>query len=207
MMEQWPRTKFVTLTRKPRDLSLRETIKSLSHDFNRLRRTSLWKACGGPGAFTIEITRAPQRQHWHVHLHILVNARYIPQAALSDAWKHITGDSGIVHIRAAVPSDARYLAKYISKGNSSVVQDWEKWSYHNELHGVRLCGTFGGAPTFTQLKPDPNHTLIAPLADVERWARAGDAWAQDLLARITDRLLAFEPSDVPPQKAQRRLLE
>lgn len=205
LMDGWHRTKFVTLTRKPRAASLRQTVQSLLRDFNSLRRSALWKACVGQGAYTVEITRAAQRTHWHVHLHVLCDARYIPQAALSEAWKKITKDSGIVWVKAAKPSDARYLAKYVAKGNTAEMADWELWPYQNELHGLRLCATFGGAPSFTDLKPEPRHTLIGTLEEVQRWAREGDGWAQDLLARILDRQLrpdvdhAGQSAHGPPQ--------
>lgn len=195
LMDRWPRTKFITLTRKARDLSLREQVQSLLHDFNSLRRTALWKASVKEGAFTVEITRANDRGHWHVHLHILADSHYIPQQALSAAWKHVTKDSGVVWVRAAKPSDAKYLAKYVSKGTTAPVENFERWAYHNELTGVRMCGTFGGAPSLKSLEDEPNHTLIAPLVDVQRWAREGDRWAQELLARITERLVSGTSQD------------
>jgi hypothetical protein len=192
MSRDWKHIKFLTLTRLPRNESLHETHKSLLHDFNRLRRTALWKACASRGVYTVEITRHKERKHWHVHLHCLVESKFIPQAALSDAWQHITGDSIIVDIRAAVPSHSKYMAKYIAKCGSVNLEPWEEWAFHNELSGSRLCGTFGGAPSIESCQPEPNHTLIAPLAAVQSWAMAGDIWAQQLLADIAMRMLPTE---------------
>jgi hypothetical protein len=199
MTSDWKHVKFLTLTRKPRDGSLHDIHKSLLHDFNRLRRTALWKACASRGVYTVEITRHPQRTHWHVHLHCLLESKYIPQAALSDAWRHITGDSQIVHIRAAAPSDSKYLAKYVSKCGGVSLEPWEEWAFHNELSGSRLCGTFGGAPSIESCQPEPNHTLIAPLSTVQQWAMNGDVWAQQLLADIAMRML---PTEKPTESAR-----
>jgi hypothetical protein len=36
---------------------------------------------------------------WHVHIHAILDADYLPQAELSRLWHEITGDAYIVDIR------------------------------------------------------------------------------------------------------------
>ena len=193
LMESWNQAKFITLTRTPRDGTLRSIVRSLLLDFNRLRRTALWKACAGPGVYVIEITRHPSRSHFHVHLHCVVESKFIPQNALSEAWHTITGDSTNVWIERAKLSDARYIGKYLGKGMGDQVEDFERWAFWDELAGVRLAATFGGAPSLKSLEPPSENTLIAPLETVQRWAMSGDKWAQGLINTLYAKLTESTP--------------
>lgn len=209
-LKTYAHPKFLTLTLKTRDVSLRAQVQFLLAAFNRLRRYSVWKQLAGRGAYAIEITRNSKTKAFHVHLHAILNAKYIPQHWISDTWKSITGGSYIVHIRTADDRAAKYLGKYMAKSSTAPLEPFELWPYRDELHGLRLAAAFGGEPalaldeTTGELPADP----IAPLRVVVSAALDGDRVAlrilSDLQARYP-RLFASipEPSTADPPKTPR----
>ena len=85
---------------------------------------------------------------WHPHVHVLVDADYIPKRLLKNAWHKITLDSHIIDIRkVSNPTKAaEYVARYatvpadllscsIAQGAALIIG----------LKGRRMCGCFGSA--------------------------------------------------------------
>lgn len=93
------------------------------------------------------------------HLHIIVDADYIPQSVLSSLWLQITGNSKVVDIRQVNLDDISqvdsYLAKYISKADN-----WTKYFSLDELKGFHIVGCSGFEKI---LKPIPPWGLQARL--------------------------------------------
>lgn len=110
--------KLLTLTLAATDRPLHETLDRLVDRYRALRRRPLWKREVRGAAAVIEVTRGATDRHWHVHLHVLVDMEYVPQATLSSEWLCTTGDSYIVDVRsvASGPKAARYMSKYAAKG-------------------------------------------------------------------------------------------
>jgi hypothetical protein len=118
--------RLVTLTLADDGQPLHERLNRLQASYATLRRTRLWKRAVKSSMATYEVTRGRAGDHWHVHLHAVVDGGYLSQAGLSAAWHEATGDSYIVDVRAV--DDPRrgieYVAKYAGKGvDASVLRD------------------------------------------------------------------------------------
>jgi hypothetical protein len=138
--------RFVTLTMKASEETLGERIDAILKAFSDLRRRAFWKERCRGGLFVVETTRGRKGEHWHVHLHVLVEGDYMAQAALKAEWASVTGGSSIVDIRATHSREkaVNYVCKYVSKG--SEVSEWDAETiceYAEGVHRRRLMGTFG----------------------------------------------------------------
>lgn len=111
-------TRFITLTLRDDGEPLTALLTRLRAGFRRLRRRPLWKERVTGFAAFIETKYKLNTKHWHVHLHVVANGRYIPRADLSAEWLACTGDSMVIDIRRidTSPEAARYVAKYAGKG-------------------------------------------------------------------------------------------
>lgn len=139
--------RMVTLTLVSTTEPLAELCQRITRCFAELRRVKLWKAAFTGGVRFIEVKRNRDVGRWHVHLHLLTEGTYCPQAALSSAWHGVTGDSQIVDIRMVRDSGAAmfYVTKYCTK-----VIDKSVWEHDDRLYeailalkGVRLVDAFG----------------------------------------------------------------
>ena len=91
---EWP--SFLTLTLKVDFLKTpQEQVDKIIASFRKLRRRDVWNA--ERGLFSIEMVK--KEGAWYVHLHTLVDSKWMDQKALSDAWFKITGDSYIVYLK------------------------------------------------------------------------------------------------------------
>lgn len=138
--------RMITLTLRGGEEPLAAVADRLADCFRKLRQTVQWKARVKGGLWVIEITTGRSGDHWHVHLHVVADGSFFPQAELADLWESITGDSRIVDIRAVSSrsSAARYVAKYVGKSGSFA--DWQPEQIReaaSALHRRRLYGTFG----------------------------------------------------------------
>ena len=134
--------KLVTLTIERWDDDPREGIRYLRAQTNRMRRTKLFSCVKG-GAYQIELKRKPIG--WHIHIHLLLDAPYIPYQKLFSEWKRITGQAYVsTDIRSASTRAAReYVVKYPTKSASfdthpETIVDW-----YEATKGLRLFATFG----------------------------------------------------------------
>lgn len=134
--------KFITLTLPYTSTDARADIPKIRNAFNRLRRQPLFNSVKG-GAYQIELK--PKPQGWHVHLHMLIDAPYIPYQQLYTAWRTILDVKYCkIDIRAAKTVKQQvYVTKYASKsadfrGNPDVVVKW-----FEATKGLRLFATFG----------------------------------------------------------------
>lgn len=134
--------KMITLTIPARNEDPRETIKYLRNCFQKLRDRKLFSVVNG-GAYQIEVK--VKEGHFHIHMHVILDAPFIHYTQLYKEWADITETAGVqVDIRAA-KSEAQinYIVKYSQKAaelradGSDVVRWW------NAVKGSRLFGTFG----------------------------------------------------------------
>jgi len=138
--------RFITLTLREDGEPIAARLDRLLASFKLLRQGKLWKANAERGFATVEVTPGSTGKGAHVHLHLLVDGEYMPQAALSQEWLRITKDSMIVHITA--PPDraaaAAYLSSYVTKGGGLLA-----WPLHRirelatALKGRRMAFCFG----------------------------------------------------------------
>jgi hypothetical protein len=195
--------RFLTLTLAARDEPLADTVTRLYKCFARLRTRKLWKQSVTGGVAFLEVKRSRDARHWHVHLHALVQGRYLHNHALSATWRKITGDSYVVDIRLVTSHDnaTRYVAKYASKPlDPTTTRDPAALSEAIvALTGRRLCLTFGTwrGVSLTD-PPDPETwTPIGPLVNILERAAAGDDDARSILATLKGTNLCQHPRPPP----------
>lgn len=131
--------KFLTLTVKNRE-TLEGGVEDVRAAFKELRRRQLYKRAWHGGIYAIEAVN--KGRGWHVHLHAIVEGRYIQQQRIAADWLDITGDSQIVDIRECRNGEdtLRYLLKYITKRPECAGYEDE---YNQTLKGKRLVHAFG----------------------------------------------------------------
>lgn len=137
---------FLTLTMQSREDPLKDQIARLVACARRMRQRKQWQKHIKGGVQVIETTYNANTGLWHPHLHILADATYWKQKALSREWLAVTEDSRIVDVRRvhSQAQAAKYIAKYTAKG-----ADVEKVppdripEWIHAMRGVRLAQTFG----------------------------------------------------------------
>ncbi len=161
------RARFLTLTIRSTTESLTCLLDKLTHSFAQLRRRALWRKRVTGGVSFIELKWLPDSQRWNVHLHAIIQGRYVEQGHLAKAWKQITRDSIIIDIRAIKDNRTvtRYVTKYACKPlHFSVLHDDAKLREAMiALKGRRLATTFG----------DWRGVLLTPKPDEEAWTNLG----------------------------------
>ena len=110
--------RFITLTLRHTERTLRQDVDRLYTAFVKLRRRRLWRKSQKGGIGFLEIKRNDKGDGWHVHLHAIVEGHNIEQKHLSAAWHEVTGDSFITKVQwCHSPKEAAfYAAKYSGKG-------------------------------------------------------------------------------------------
>lgn len=129
--------KFLTLT-IPNQKDLKNATVQILKSFRRLRQRRFWLNKVNGGAWIIEVTGQPGK--WHVHLHCLLEARYIPHSLLAKRWASVS-PGRIVYIQK-IPRSAviRYVTKYVSKGETASPHSLQ---ISDALKNVRLFQPFG----------------------------------------------------------------
>jgi hypothetical protein len=193
--------RFLTLTLQSTTEPLAELLAKLTRDFAALRRTKLWrnKVTGGVAFFELKWLVPTNR--WHVHLHALVQGRYVPHADLSKTWLRITGTSHIVHIRIAADNAhvTHYITKYASKPlDPTVVRVPDRLDEAVvALKGKRLCMTFGTWRGYKLTDPPESGTWIqlGTLAEILERAQTSDPVAMAALDALR---IEYAPSTRAP---------
>lgn len=135
--------KHVTLTiRNITDLS-QGHVKEIKTYFKRLRARKFARNWTG-GFYSIECTN--EGRGWHLHIHALINARWIDGGELAKQWSNVTNGLGyIVKVKDARPADyLKEVAKYVAKGNQ--LAEWtpdQIRAFIEAFDGVRTFGVFG----------------------------------------------------------------
>lgn len=146
------RPKLLTLTVRNVPELTQRYVRWVRRCYTRLMHRKFYRDHVRGGLQSIEVTNTGKG--WHVHLHVLIDCDYIPQARLSKDWAEVTGGSPVVDIRAAgsVREALSYCLKYLSKppklrGKGEVLSSEElearREAYRAATHGVRLVQPFG----------------------------------------------------------------
>ncbi|MBA7661151.1 hypothetical protein ES703_69164 [subsurface metagenome] len=129
--------KFLTLTiRNEPDLA--GMLKHLVKSFRKLRQRAFWKQYVAGGAFVLEVTGRPG--NWHAHLHVIIEARFIPYDKLLALWKLVSGSQGVWIEKMPKKNIVGYLTKYLSKCS---VPDFLTDDISEAISGFRLFQPFG----------------------------------------------------------------
>lgn len=179
--------RFVTLTLRSTNEPLTELLLKLTRDFAALRRSKLWRKRVTGGVAFLECKWIEPNQRWHVHLHCLVQGRFIPQHELSRTWEKITHTSKIVDIRIATDDKhlTFYICKYATKplDHTVVAAPVRLDEALVALKGKRLCITFGSWRGYKLTTPPESGTWVqlGTLEEIITRAEDGDTDAQTAL--------------------------
>lgn len=128
---------FLTLTAPPESFSMQEGKSKLFHAFKLLVRKLHRRG------FTIcahvkvyELTRESGRLNHH--LHVLMDAKFIPQKLISDLWNEALHAPIVWIQRLARQGAASYLSKYVSKGSNLSVAEYVECYYRKRWFSTSL---------------------------------------------------------------------
>jgi hypothetical protein len=118
-------------------------VKEFKAWWSKLRRRKFAKTWKG-GFYNLEVTN--EQNGWHLHLHALVDARWIDGSELSRQWCDITGGAGyIVKVQDCRKKDYLHeVTKYAVKGS-----ELARWTpdqirtFIEAFDGIRAFGVFG----------------------------------------------------------------
>jgi len=151
------------------------------------------------GVAFLELTRGAAGTHWHPHLHIIWEGKYLPQEQVSKRWKELTGDSWIVDLRPIgdVERAASYVAKYASKSIPKSIWDNQENLIEviQVLEGRRTFNTFGSWRKIPLCKIPPiqdGWERVCPLTWAIRAARSGSNDARRLLNMLNSQIDVFD---------------
>lgn len=115
----------------------RKMAMQIVANFRRLRQRSFWKKFISGGVSVIEITGSSG--DWHVHIHVLMASKYIPQAYLLQHWREISGKAGVFIKTASKQQIIAYLTKYLTSTSDESIDK----TASDALRGFRLFQPFG----------------------------------------------------------------
>lgn len=153
--------KFITLT-IPNSTDLRLGVKSIMASFRRLRQTQFWRNYVHGGAFVIEITGKVGA--YHIHIHAIVHAKFIPHSQLMKHWEAVSGGFIVWVKRIPVAAVVAYLCKYLSKCDDEHPDDR---TMSDALKGVRLFQPFGSWHSCE--RKIPKHKGVCPKCKSSDW--------------------------------------
>lgn len=139
--------KFLTLT-IPNQIDLHDGTVLLVRSFRKLRQRAWWKQRVAGGCFVIEVCGTPHR--WHIHLHAIIHARYLPHRKLSQLWHRCSPGKIVFITRIPLKAVVAYVTKYITK--SAMPMDQQLLA-SADLKGMRLFQPFGTWHSFCLAAP------------------------------------------------------
>lgn len=139
--------KFLTLT-IPNQENLHDGTVLLVRSFRKLRQRQFFRSRVRGGCYVIEICGTPHR--WHIHLHAIIHARYIPHRKLSVIWASCSPGKIVFITRIPLKAVVSYVTKYITK---SVMPLDQQIIASEELKHLRLFQPFGDWHAFSLAAP------------------------------------------------------
>ena len=135
--------KHVVLTSRNSESITRDTLRMVMKSFGKLRRHKEWRLATG-GCVSMEVTN--ENRGWHVHLHILVDSRWIDASSLSIKWGQLVGQNFAI-VKVQDCRQREYLnevTKYVVK--ASQMAKWpaeEIAAFIGAIRGVKFFAPFG----------------------------------------------------------------
>jgi len=108
-----PKTIVLTLPNVPFG-GLKAGLSNLKKCFAMLQRRKIWRDNVSGGVAGLGLTINDKTKTWHIHLHVLVESRYICRSRLSDVWSKITGGAWNVSIQKVTNKEG--IVREIIKG-------------------------------------------------------------------------------------------
>jgi hypothetical protein len=184
--------RFLTLTLRHNESSLRQQVEFLQQSFSRIRSRAYWKKNVTGGIWFLQVKRGKNSGLWHPHLHILVDGNYMEQGRLSALWELVTFGSPVIDIRRInnAESAAAYVARYTARPAALAEMPLEdRCEVIEALFRKRLCGTFGNGKTVTLTPPkvesDAEWDYIGSYDDIVKKAETSPAAREILIAYNT----------------------
>lgn len=201
------RWRFITLTLKSSEKSLKDQLDFLTASFRRLRQTHLWKNSQELGRGFIEVTYNTNNAQWHPHLHVLAQGNFIAQDALSNAWKKSSGGSTVVDVRALKRADnaAAYVAKYLGKAPSIAAEENAlalSQSYYSAIRNRKMVLSYGNPGPLPDPEPEGDDGKETPvwrsIGSLDDWLDKADK-GDELAIRICNALVTGDKvTGLPP---------
>ena len=135
--------KHVVLTVKNVPDLTRGHVQEFKKWFSRLRRSKFARNWEG-GFYSLELTN--EGRGWHLHLHALIDARWIDEGELSIAWNKVTNGQGrIVKVKDARGQNyLKEVTKYAVKGPQLAAwTGYQIATFIDAFSNVRSFGVFG----------------------------------------------------------------
>lgn len=182
--------RFLTLTLRSQTEPLVDLLNRIQQCFRSLRAKPFWKTKVDGGVSFIECKWNPQANRWHVHLHMLLEGRYLDKPTLEAQWLAITADSYVCDLQLcrSETDAARYVTKYVTKAFSAdLLSTPDRLDEAvRSFRGRRLFTTFGSWRGVPLLATDRDDTWIdlGELLDILAQAKAGDPDAMKILNSI-----------------------
>lgn len=137
---QWACLLTLTLLSAPSE-DVREQLDKILASFCKLRRRKIWNA--EKGIYHVEIIKKGGKS-WYVHLHALIDSKWMDQKALSHAWLDITGNSFIADIRRVRGGRRGSLREVLKYQTKMWELDREDEIFIEDIFkGRRFVGSFG----------------------------------------------------------------
>jgi hypothetical protein len=195
-IHSFQRPKFLTLTLQHLSPSFADQLALLRKAFVRLRSHPNWQARVASGVWVLEYTIDPDG-FYHLHLHIVIDSDYFPQAELALLWEWATYETScVVWIEKVTNRTAAYMAKYMSKSATTFPDGRALKNHLDALKHHRFYGSWKSPrPVLDdQLLLDPL-VRIGLLSDIIHRARFGDSDAWHILECLAGEALPHDPSD------------
>jgi len=147
--------KLLTLT-SPYFKNPRQGCLEMRAAFRRLRQRMPFKLFFKKGIYGFHFIPKPGGM-WYVHIHALVDTKYIPQAILKRAWSKCLPGAKVVDIRKAwsPKGGLKYILGYITASKN--LEGHEDY-FNAEMKGARIVSTLGDMRAI----PLPQGQFICP---------------------------------------------
>ena len=186
--------KLLTLTIKHSQKPLQEQIDFLYKSFTKLRNRKDVKRKTRGGIWFFQITYNKRRREWHPHLHVLLDADFIPHNDIQYFWHQITRTSDIVHIRSVHDPEKTlaHNARYAARPSALVNLPKELYTVlFDAFNGRRICGSYGTAKEISlrPAKPDDcnDWEYLGGFRLIYKLANDDDVATSIMKAWVTDR--------------------
>lgn len=135
--------KHVVLTVRNADTISREYVAWFKRAWTNLRRSKFARHWRG-GFYSLEVTN--EGKGWHLHLHALIDCRWIDAGELARQWAQLVGqDYAIVKVKDCRNGDyLKEVTKYVTDSQQLARwKDFEIVAFIRALKGLRTFGVFG----------------------------------------------------------------
>lgn len=154
--------KWLTLTME-RANDLGSGVRKIRQAFSKWRRLKSIKKRIRGGIYQIECK--PKADGWHVHLHVLIDAEFIPKPIIWRTWAYSLNQKiASVDIQGNLSGSkvAHYICKYATKPHEISAENADAaLDYLDTLTNQRLFGTFGNCHNALE-KPKNGEPLRCP---------------------------------------------